>query len=463
MVCLLAVLLAGGVSSPAPSAAPAPTAIPISAPVAQQLDKSLRPLVGTDAGNASALAVAIVQNGAIAYARSFGTANDRTRFRTGSLTKMMTAVSVLQLVERGSIKLDDRVSAYLPTAPYADRITVRQLLNHTSGLYNYGDDSFKSGANKTPTTPQKILELVAAHPLESAPGAHFAYSNSGYVVLGQIVEHVSGRSLGAYEQQAIFAVAGMTQTTFGDPVGSVPLATGFLSGTQRADAYAYDPSWFYADGDIVSTAVDIARFDLALMNGKLLSAKSLALAQTDPVDAPALGTKWGLGFTLDDTLGKRVIGHHGGVPGFVSENEMVPSDGLAIVVLANASDFSTARANHNVIGTLYPGLFPPAVVVAEDLAVTRRFREILESLVAGHIDHAQFSDAANAALTDTAVAGASAQLSALGAIASISYVDRQGSAGLRTFRYRVVFAKATLVFSYVVTADGKTLAFVVSG
>ena len=456
MVWFLAVLFAG-VSSPAPSAAPAPTAIPISASVAQELDKSLKPLVGTDAGNASALAVAIVQNGAIAYVRSFGTANDQTRFRIASLTKMMTAISVLQLVEHGRIKLDERVSAYLPNAPYADQITVRQLLNHTSGLYNYGDDSFKTGANKTPTTPQKILELVAAHPLESPPGRRFSYSNSGYVVLGQLIERVWGRSLAAYEQHAIFSVSGMTQTTFGDLVGRIPVATGFLSGIQRADAY--DPSWLYADGDIVSTARDIARFDLALMSGKLVSAKSFALAQTDPVDAPTFGAKWGLGFTILDQLGLHFVGHHGGVPGFAAEDEMIQSDGLAIVVLANSSDFATSRVNASVIATLYPGLFPPEVVVPEDPAVTRRFRTILGSLLAGHIDRTQFADTANAALTDTAVATAASQLGALGAIASVGYVNQQRTAGLTTYRYRVVFAKATLMFSFGVMPDGKTAVF----
>ncbi len=458
VVCFLAVVLAA-VSSPVPSVAPVPTAIPISAPVARQLDESLKPLVGTDAGKASALAVAIVQNGAIAYVRSYGTAKDHTRFPIASLTKMMTAVSVLQLVEHGRIKLEDHVSTYLPSAPYADQITVRQLLNHTSGLYNYGDDSFKAGANKTPTTPERILAIVAAKPLLAPPGTRFSYSNSGYVVLGQIIEHVFGRSLAAYEQQAILSVAGMTETTFGDPVGVVPVATGFMSGTQGADAYAYDRSWFYADGDIVSTARDIARFDLALMTGKLVSAKSFALAQTDPVDAPAFGGKWGLGFMIIDSLGERVVGHHGGVPGFVADDEIIQGDGFAMVVLANAFDFATSRASLNVIRTLYPGLSPPEVVVPEDPAVTGRFRTILESLLAGHIDRKQFADAANAALTDTALATAASQLGALGAIASIAYVNEQRTAGLTIYHYRVVFAKATLVFSFGVMPDGKTAVF----
>jgi D-alanyl-D-alanine carboxypeptidase len=454
MVCFLAVLLAA-VSSPTSAPAAAPTAIPISAPVARQLDESLKQLSGTQAGNAPALAVAIVQRGKIAYARTFGSADDQTRFRIASLTKMMTAVSVLQLVDRGRIKLDERVSTYLPNAPYADRITVRQLLNHTSGLYNYGDDSFKAGANKKPTTPQNILELVAAQPLVSPPGTRFSYSNSGYVVLGQIVEHVSGRSLTAYEQQAIFSVAGMTQTRFGDPASSIPVATGFLSGTQSADAYAYDPSWFYADGDIVSTAMDIARFDLALMAGKLVSAKSFALAQTDPVDAPMIGGKWGLGFTIIDGLGKRFVGHHGGVPGFVAEDEIIQSDGLAIVVLANAGDFATSRVNASVFTTLYPA----DVATAEDHEVTRRFRLILDGLIAGRIDRSQFSEDANAAFSDAVVATASAQLAAFGPVSSSSYMDRRRAGERTTYRYRVAFAKANLVFSYVVGSDGKAIIF----
>ncbi len=454
MVCLLAVLFSA-VTSLAPSAAPAPTAIPISALVAQKLDEVLKPLSGPDAGNASALSVAIVQHGAIAYARSFGTANDQTRFPIASLTKMMTAVSVLQLVERGRIKLDDRVRTYLPDAPYADQITVRQLLNHTSGLYNYADDGFTTGANKTPTTPQKILELVTARPLASSPGTRFSYTNSGYVVLGQIVESVSGRSLAVYERQAIFSVAGMTQTTFGNPGDSIPVAAGFLSGAQSSRAYDYDPSWAYADGDIVSTATDIALFDLALMSGKLVSAKSFALAQTDAVDAPEFGAKWGLGFTVLDARGKRFVGHHGGVPGFVAEDEIIESDGLAIVVLANASDFATARVNANVIRALYQ----PDIATAENLEVTRRFRRILDGFIAGHLDRSLFTEDANTALSDALVATASTQFASLGPIASISYMDRDRAGDLTTYRYRVAFAKATLVYSYVFGRDGKAIVF----
>lgn len=212
---IVAALMAGLVSVTALPAVAAAPPIEITPAVAGRIDTALQAAVGSTKGMSSALSVAVVENGRIAYNRAFGVsdiatktpATPRTRFRIASVTKMFTAVAVMQLVEAGRVGLDVPLATYLPAAPHAPEITVRQLLMHTSGLWNYGDEAFASGRVSTPTTARAIVASVANRPLEHPPGTTFAYSNTGYVLLGLVVEAVTHRALAEYEREQIFARA----------------------------------------------------------------------------------------------------------------------------------------------------------------------------------------------------------------------------------------------------------------
>ncbi|MBV8373255.1 MAG: beta-lactamase family protein, partial [Candidatus Eremiobacteraeota bacterium] len=144
-----------------------------------------------DAGKTPGLQYAVVQAGAITASGSAGTANisastpvtNETRFHIGSVTKLFTAVSIMQLVETGALRLDDSLAHFEPSFPDASEITVRELLMHRSGIPDYADAALASGAVKTPTTPQAIVDSIAAKPLLSTPGTAFAYSNTNYVLL----------------------------------------------------------------------------------------------------------------------------------------------------------------------------------------------------------------------------------------------------------------------------------------
>ncbi len=216
---------------------------------------------------------------------------------------------------------------------------MRELLQHTSGLWNYGDYAFQTGLTATPTTPAAILAMAAGHPLTSAPGTKWAYSNTGYVVLGLIVERVSGKPLAQYEREDIFQPAGMMETTMGNPGGSVPIAAGYMSAAGTRGA-AYDPSWLFACGDIVSTAADLARFDIALLDGRLLKPGTFAKMQSDVVAAES--AMQGLGVSVISWRGLRFVGHHGGLPGYEAENETIPRQGVAWIVLSNAFNLRLA-------------------------------------------------------------------------------------------------------------------------
>ena len=448
-------LLAALTMATSPASARSPSALSAASSVVQtQIGTKLTTLVGNQPMQTPALQVAIAQNGRVSYDRAFGTASLETRFPIGSITKMFVAVAIMQLVEANRVDLDAEIQRYLPGAPHGDEITVRELLQHTSGLWNYGDYAFQSGLTATPTTPAAILAMAAGHPLTSPPGAKWAYSNTGYVVLGLIVEKVSGMPLGQYEREHIFRPADMTETTMGGPGGSVPIAAGYMSAEGRRSA-AYDPSWLFACGDIVSTAGDVARFDIALLDGVLLKAGTFTKMQSDVVGAD--GAMQGLGVSVISWRALQFVGHHGGLPGYEAENEMIPKQGVAWVVLSNAFDFATSRANGIVLGALFPALgVTVALTTAEDSAVTERFREALDGLMQGKVDRSQYSDTASAALTPKLLAETASQLNRLGSVLKVAFVGAARGTEGTVYSYAVTFSGGqTLTWQFILNGRGK--------
>jgi CubicO group peptidase (beta-lactamase class C family) len=426
------------------------------------------------------LSVAVAEDGRVAYAHGVGFADvaakravtPETRFRIASITKMFTAVSVMQLVERGQIGLDDRVARYLPDAPHAAEITIRQLLTHTSGLWNYGDEAFISGRVVTPTTPQAIVASAAAHPLTEKPGAGFAYTNTGYVLLGLVVEAVTREPLARYEAEHIYGPAGMHATTNGDPADG-DVSRGYESAAGKP-APPFVTSWVYGDGDIVSTASDLARFDIALMSGKLVTPATFALMQSASVDASSIapGVRYGLGLMIVSSGGVTFVGHHGGMPGFEAENEMLPSSSFAMAVLSNAFDYPTPLANQAVLSIAAPAILARAAAAAktaaaadalpgpEDPAITMRLRAFFAALQLGEVDRAGATAEVNGALTADALAALKAQLGPLGSISSLTFVDRRNGGGVTRYRYRATFSSGKqLPITFALDADGKVAGF----
>jgi len=470
-----ALALFAALAAPA-SAAPAPAPDEVTTDVAARIDRALQAATGEKKGLSPALSVAVVEHGDIVYARAFGVADlatktaatPATRFPIASVTKMFTAVSVMQLVEAGRVRLDAPLGTYLPSAPHAGEVTIRQLLTHTSGLWNYGDEAFNSGRAATPTTPSAILAAVAAHPLDFKPGTKFSYSNTGYVLLGLVVEAVAKVPLAAYEREHIFGPAQMHDTTVGAPPAGVPVARGYMdaSGTP---APPYSPSWVFADGDIVSTASDLARFDVALMDGRLLKPATFAEMQSSAVDAAELGAsvRYGLGVSLATSGGVTFVGHHGGVPGFEAENELIPSERYAIVVLSDAFDFPTPVANAAVLQQTLPSVLAQAraaqaaaAAAAEDPAVTAMLRAFVTGVQAGTVDRSTLDEPMNAALTPAALDQLKAQFAPLGSLRSLAFRAKQPVQVYVAYRYDATFSSGqTVPLTLVLDKDGKISGF----
>ncbi len=380
--------------------------LPPSGPVAALLDR------GFDVARAGAhgtpgLQVAIVRDGKIVYEYAGGTADtaaltrvtEHTRFRAGSITKMFTAVCAMQLVDAGRLDLDAPVATYFSGAPHARRIAVRQLLAQTSGLANYTDLAFSTGIVSSPTSVDGILTPIAAQPLDFAPGSRYEYSNTNFVVLGRIVELLDGRPLAQIARERILVPAGMAESSFSGEVASFA-ATGYDDAAGRKTTPPFDLSWLYGGGDLVTTASDLARFDIALMNGTLVRASTLEAMTAALNDTGDGRQKYGLGFTLAPFGSRELVGHHGGIPGFESDDEIVVKSHFAIAVLGNSGSFATSSVDNMALAALFPIDFAlaEAGAIRSGTAARERLDDQTERTIRAFLSDAPASAAERAAL-----------------------------------------------------------------
>jgi D-alanyl-D-alanine carboxypeptidase len=250
------------------------------------------------------------------------------RFRVGSVTKSFVATVVLQLVGEGRLSLDDNLERWLPgLVPNGEKITVRQLLNHTSGLYNYTDDLPEPPRR---FRPRELVAIATGHKPLSAPGTQFSYSNTNYILAGLLVERVTGQPLADQLEQRIFQPLGLDHTELPTTQRALggPHARGYAppdedwqvsDGPARlVDVTERDTSWAWAAGAIVSSTADLARFYQALLGGQLLTPELVTQMRTT-VDASQLGhgTRYGLGLeVLRPGCGVELWGHGGSLEGY---------------------------------------------------------------------------------------------------------------------------------------------------
>jgi len=403
-------------------------------------------------GRSQGISIAVVTNGKLAGSQSFGAAGALSRFAIGSVTKMFTAVSVMQLASKRKLSLDDSVAKYYPQYPNADAITIRELLGHTSGIPNLLDDALASGDAAKSTTPDDMIVAAARRKADFPPGTDWNYSNTGYVLLGRIVEKVSGKPLAVYERQHIFDPLGMDHTGPPPNSGVVP-------------AWEGDPgdwSWYYAAGDIFSTAVDLARFDIGLMNGTLLGISAFrTMQQTSSFPTLEPGLHDGLGLFVRSGGTTTIIGHHGGLPGYRSDNEMVPANGFAVVVLGNGS-YNTAPIVHAVLQSYVPGAMKDAPILTVDPApdVTARAGSTIRDMLAGTLDRSQFEPLVAIQLPPNATIAK--QLSVYGELKNIAFQSKAYTSSGKFYVYVATFAKKTVILSFRVADDGKFASFVLT-
>jgi CubicO group peptidase (beta-lactamase class C family) len=311
---------------------------------AQRIDAYLRSVYAAQEPGA---AVIVVDDGQVLLREGYGLANVELGvpiapdmvFRIGSVTKQFTAVAALLLVQEGKLALDDEITKYLPDYPtHGKKITVEHLLTHTSGIKSYTSLPEWLAKRREDLTLEQLIGLFKDQPMDFAPGEKWLYNNSGYVLLGAVLEKASGQSYEELLRSRIFAPLGMQRTGYGH---TTPILAGRVAGYQRGQAGWENAAFLsmsqpYAAGALVSTVDDLARWNAVLDGGKLLPPPLLARAMTGYALTDGKSTGYGYGWGIADWRGHHFVEHGGGIDGFQSYVLREPRAGLFVAVLSNA-------------------------------------------------------------------------------------------------------------------------------
>ncbi|MBS0629270.1 MAG: beta-lactamase family protein [Verrucomicrobia bacterium] len=290
-------------------------------------------------------AVLVAKGGKVLFSKGYGLANaehripncPQTVFRLGSITKQFTAVAILQLQEQGKLDVQDPITKYLPDYPNGDKITIHHLLTHTAGIPDITDFPNLAEIQRQPSTPAQVMAHFQDLPLEFEPGEKFKYSNSGYIVLGAIVEVVSGLGYERYLQENFFRPLNMHSTYLDRNQKIIPnRAAGYHlnAGGEIVNAEFIEMSFPHGAGAIASTVEDLYHWDRALKEGKLLSKQS-----TEQLFKVQAGT-YSYGLFIDQVT--HAIGHKGSIEGFRASAYRYVDQDLTVILLSNREDVNIA-------------------------------------------------------------------------------------------------------------------------
>lgn len=291
-------------------------------------------------------AVLVMQDGKPVLRKGYGMANLELGvaiqpdmvFELGSITKQFTAAAILMLAERGQISLSDDVTKYLPDYPTHGRtITIEHLLTHTSGIPSYTGLPEWLPKMREDVTPQQIIDLFKDKPLEFEPGERWLYNNSGYILLGAILEKLTGKTYEDFVEQEIFKPLGMARSAYGSNSEIVP---GRVEGYDQAENGYRRTGYLsmthpYAAGSLISNVDDMARWDEALSSAKLLKPASLERMFTPVNLRSGKSTAYAYGWAIGEYAGRKVIEHGGDINGFTTDILRVPEARLLVVILSN--------------------------------------------------------------------------------------------------------------------------------
>ncbi len=328
-------------------------------------------------------AVRVSRNGETIFEKSYGMANlelgvplrtDHV-FRIGSVTKQFTAVAILQLVEQGKLSLNDDLTKFLPDYPTGGKkITVEHLLTHTSGIKSYTSmQKWDGQEQRRDFTPLELVDYFKNEPMDFEPDAEWRYNNSGYILLGVIIEKVSGQTYAEYVTEHLFKPLGMKNSYYGD---TKPVIKNRAAGYSKANVDgAYANAEFlsmtqpYAAGSLLSSVEDLSTWTRALHGGNVIKPESLKKACSPYILPNGANTHYGYGLQMGNILGSPTIEHGGGIHGFLSDLAYLPQEGICIAILTNCDCEPPSELTPKIAALVLGKPFQPTpiTVKAKDL------------------------------------------------------------------------------------------------
>ncbi len=420
------------------------------------------------------VSLAIVRDGRVIKAQGYGFANlelkapatKETVYEIGSNTKQFTAAAIMMLVEEGKVHLDDSVTKYFPEAPETwSAITIRHLLTHTSGIQNHVAvpdwlDVFRTNLKfETAPSRDELLKMFFKLPLEFQPGETWAYDNTGYYLLGIVIEKASGKSYWEFLDERIFKPLGMNATRNTDPQ---PIVANRASGYEWKNDHFENrpvllPAIAFSAGSLLSTAEDMAKWDAALYTEKLLKKSSFdqiwtAAATNDKAPMPF---NYGFGWFVDSYHGHRLVQHSGGTPGFSSVIYRFIDDKLTIIILTNHADRILDQFAIDLAGICSPPLKRPAASSDPDPKTTTMLKDVASGLLNGKYEAESFTPAMRIFLSTATGKAFWKWFAEHGELGSFVFSDRENKGDSQVLRYKVSLGGNSYWFSVRMTKDSK--------
>jgi CubicO group peptidase (beta-lactamase class C family) len=410
------------------------------------------------------VALAIVKEGKISYAKGYGFANlehqvpvkVETIFQSGSVGKQFTSAAVMLLVEDGKIDLDDKITKYFKDAPETwENITVRHLLTHTSGMTDYPEPF----DYRKDYTEDDLYKMIKETPLGFQPGEKWSYSNLGYVTLGILIRKVSGKYFGDFLQERIFKPLDMKTARVISEADIIPnRAAGYVlvKGELKNQEWVSPSLNSTGDGALYLTLEDMAKWDAALYGEKLFKKTSLEQMWSPVKLNDGTTYHYGFGWDLGKVTGSKTVEHGGAWQGFKSFITRYLEEKTTIIVFANAGHANISKLAQGIAES-YDSKFAPIRAEAiedKEPKVTELAKTILRKLTDGTVEKDVFNTEAQKAIYPK-LSGASEFLKTLGKALKFELLDKKENNDIRQYKYRVVFENNTVNYFFFLDKEGK--------
>ncbi|WP_422927838.1 serine hydrolase domain-containing protein [Singulisphaera sp. PoT] len=412
------------------------------------------------------LGLAIARDGKIVLAKGYGKCSldegaapveAETTFAAGSVTKQLVCACVLLLAEEGKLSIDDKVSKYFPDLTKAGEITLHQLMAHTSGYPDFYPLDFVDRRMAKPIEPDALIAEYAGGKLDFEPGHRWSYSNTGYTILGRVVEKVTGQPFGEFFKARLLSPLGMTHSVFepteplkGGTRGYLSIATGPLV-PAKPEAHG----WLYTAGGLFASAPDLARWDLGLMDGKVLKPETFRIMTTGVKLADGRVRDYGCGLQIARRDGETILTHGGAISGFRASNTLIPRTKSAVVLLTNSEAADLGPISQAIVGLLIKDEAEPEVPKVAGPSPREAGLEFLHAMQAGKLDRDKLGEEFSLYMTDEHVKSAAARLKPLGQPDEVEVDAVRERGGMEVAALRFVFKGVTLKGLLYRTPDGK--------